>query len=133
METRRARHRAWKRQEPPRGADSRRCWSWSGCALLVALPGPLAAQDWFRTGTGLGVTKPTRGRGGFRFAQPRLRHALATLFSDVVRNDLDYSGIVDLASKSFYPTQVPSVPGGAELPGLERSRRSRRSFWPSAI
>ena len=37
----------------------------------------------------------------------------ASLFSEVVRNDLDFSGIIDLASKSFYPTQVPSVP--AEL------------------
>ena len=36
--------------------------------------------------------------------------AMAALFSDVVRNDLDFSGIVELASKSFYPTQVPSVP-----------------------
>ena len=39
-----------------------------------------------------------------------------TLFSDVVRNDLDFSGILELASKSFYPTQVPSVPAELNYP-----------------
>ena len=39
-----------------------------------------------------------------------------------MRNDLDYSGILDLASKSFYPTQVPSRPGGTE----------RAAAWNSA-
>ena len=45
---------------------------------------------------------------------------LATLFSDVVRNDLDYSGILDIASKSFYPTQVPSVPAELNATACER-------------
>jgi TolB protein len=77
-------------------------------AALIA-PRPAAAQDWFRTGTGLGVAKPRVAVADF---VPRTAPAqpLATLFSDVLRNDLEYSGILDLASKSFYPTQVPSVP-----------------------
>lgn len=77
-------------------------------AVLLA-PRPAAAQDWFKTGTGLGVAKPRVAVADF---VPRTAPAqpLATLFSDVLRNDLEYSGILDLASKSFYPTQVPSVP-----------------------
>jgi TolB protein len=31
-------------------------------------------------------------------------------FSQVVRDDLEFSGILDLVSPSFYPTQQPSVP-----------------------
>src|SRR5487761_43554 len=73
---------------------------------------PAAAQDWFRTGTGLGVSKPTVAVADLA---PRNGESAmtASLFSDVVRNDLDFSGIVTLASKSFYPTQAPSLP--AEL------------------
>src|SRR5277367_692150 len=70
---------------------------------------PAAAQDWFKTGTGLGVTKArlalpdTVARS--TFAQP-----LPKTFHDVVWADLDYSGIVDMVSPSFYPTQVPGQP-----------------------
>src|SRR5436309_10059656 len=37
----------------------------------------------------------------------------ASLFTKVVRDDLQFSGILELASPSFYPPQAPSVP--AEL------------------
>src|SRR5258708_232968 len=37
----------------------------------------------------------------------------ASLFTQVVRDDLQFSGILELASPSFYPPQAPSVP--AEL------------------
>jgi TolB protein len=78
---------------------------------LLAAAHPAAAQDWFKTGTGLGVSKPRVAVADFAARNPAAAsQPLATLFSDVVRNDLDYSGILDLASKSFYPTQVPSVP-----------------------
>jgi len=77
-----------------------------GCFYLAR---PSAAQDWFKTGTGLGVTKArlalpdTVARS--TFAQP-----LPKTFHDVVWADLDYSGIVDMVSPSFYPTQVPGQP-----------------------
>ncbi len=67
------------------------------------------AQDWFKTGTGLGVTKPrlavpdTPARSGA--AQP-----VAKTFHDVLWNDLEYSGILDLVSPSFYPLSVPGQP-----------------------
>jgi TolB protein len=70
---------------------------------------PAAAQDWFRTGTGLGIGKPKVAVADFVPRNPQ-SGTNASLFSDVVRNDLDFSGILDLASKSFYPTQVPGVP-----------------------
>jgi len=83
-------------------------------SVLVLLAGsrPLPAQDWFRTGTGLGVSKPRVAVADFA-PRNNTSEPLSTLFSEVVRNDLDYSGIIDLVSKSFYPLQVPSVP--AEL------------------
>src|SRR5579863_9916640 len=77
--------------------------------LALAAAVPARAQDWFRTGTGLGVNKPKVAVADF-VSRNDASTSLATLFGDVVRNDLDFSGIVEVASKSFYPTQVPSVP-----------------------
>jgi TolB protein len=70
---------------------------------------PAAAQDWFKTGTGLGVTKArlalpdTVARSSF--AQP-----LPKTFHDVAWADLEYSGILDMVSPSFYPVQAPGQP-----------------------
>ena len=76
-------------------------------ALSASLPA--SAQDWFKTGTGLGVTKA-------RLAAPDLAARSATAqplektFHDVLWADLEYSGVVDMVSPSFYPTQLPSQP-----------------------
>jgi TolB protein len=96
----------------------KRLGAWRAVAILgllstlVALQwaAPAAAQDWFRTGTGLGVSKPTVAVADLA-SRSGASAMTASLFSEVVRNDLDFSGIINLASKSFYPTQVPSVPG----------------------
>ncbi|HXW62041.1 MAG TPA: hypothetical protein VEJ45_05535 [Candidatus Acidoferrales bacterium] len=78
-------------------------------AALVLAVRPLAAQDWFKTGTGLGITKArlavpdTAARS--QFTQP-----LPRTFHDVLWADLDYSGILDLVSPSFYPLQAPGQP-----------------------
>lgn len=91
---------------------------WQSALLALAvglvLTSPAVAQDWFRTGTGLGVSKARVAVADF---PPRTLASqdFAALFSDVVRNDLDFSGILELVSKSFYPLQVPSVP--VELAG----------------
>jgi len=68
------------------------------------------AQDWVHTGTGLGLEKPRIAVTDFA---PRADNDKmhSQLFTQVVRDDLQFSGIVDLVSPSFYPTQVPSVPG----------------------
>ena len=71
---------------------------------------PAAAQDWFKTGTGLGVSKA-------KLAVPDLAapsaaaQPLEKTFHDVLWADLEFSGVVDLVSPSFYPKQIPSQPG----------------------
>jgi len=82
--------------------------------LCVVSAIPAAAQDWFRTGTGLGVAKARVAVADFAPRTPASQ-TFAALFSDVVRNDLDFSGILELVSRSFYPLQVPTLP--AELNG----------------
>jgi TolB protein len=81
-------------------------------ALAVALlfcAGTASAQDWFKTGTGLGVSK-------VRLAVPELGvrapapPALEKTFHDVLWSDLEYCGILDLVSPSFYPPQLPTQP-----------------------
>jgi TolB protein len=82
--------------------------------LLAALLGlgvrPAAAQDdWFKTGTGLGVSKARVAAPDLGLATPDAQ-ALEKTFHDVLSSDLEYSGILDLVSPSFYPTKVPSQP-----------------------
>ncbi|MBZ5503624.1 MAG: translocation protein TolB [Acidobacteriia bacterium] len=83
---------------------------------LAALcsPGPASAQDWFKTGTGLGVTK-ARVAAPDTAARSAAAEPLAKTFRDVLRADLDYSGILELVSPSFYPTQAPSQPSELKL------------------
>src|SRR5579863_3843604 len=93
---------------------------WVGVLLLVGLCGAgraaAQAQDWFRTSTGLGVEKPRVAVADFA-SREDLSKAHSQLFTQVVRDDLQFSGILDLVSPSFYPTQVPSVP--SELKNLD--------------
>jgi hypothetical protein len=67
---------------------------------LLSWAQPSAAQDWFKTGTGLGVTKVRLAlpdaAARSTFVQP-----LPKTFHDVVWADLDYSGIIDMVSPSF--------------------------------
>jgi TolB protein len=76
---------------------------------FLAVGAPAKAQDWFKTGTGLGVTKARVALpdtvSHSTFAQP-----LPKTFHDVVWADLDYSGILDMVSPSFYPLQTPGQP-----------------------
>ena len=75
----------------------------------IALGRPAAAQDWFRTGTGLGVEKPRVAVADFA-PKADAAKSHSTLFTQVVRDDLGFSGILDVVSPSFYPTSQPSVP-----------------------
>jgi TolB protein len=78
------------------------------CSLLLLAAGA-NAQDWFRTGTGLGVEKPRVAVADFA-ARADNAKSHSQLFTQVVRDDLQFSGILDLVSPSFYPVQVPSTP-----------------------
>jgi TolB protein len=68
-----------------------------------------SAQDWFKTGTGLGVNNPRVAVADFA-ARSDNAQSHSQLFTQVVRDDLQFSGILDLVSPSFYPTAVPSQP-----------------------
>ena len=81
-----------------------------GICAACAAPG-LNAQDqgWFRTGTGLGVAKARVAVADFAARTPQAQ-PLEKMFHDVLWADLDYSGVLELVSPSFYPTSVPSQP-----------------------
>jgi TolB protein len=90
-----------------------------GCLFLLSAllsAAPASAQDWLRTGINLGVTKPRVAVADFSPKSPTSQ-PLATEFSDVVRADLDYSGIIDLVSKSFNPLQTPGAPSEVDFAG----------------
>jgi TolB protein len=67
------------------------------------------AQDWFQTGTGLGVTK-ARLAVPDTVAKSTFGPPLPKVFHDVLWADLQYSGILDLVSPSFYPLTDPGQP-----------------------
>jgi TolB protein len=82
------------------------------CALLLCACVPsVLAQDWIRTGTGLGVEKVRLAAADFQTGnQDPKNPGLQKTFNDVLWNDLDNAGIFDLVSKSFYPLQAPGQP-----------------------
>ena len=77
--------------------------------FLLFLSSPALAQDWFRTGTGLGVEKARVAVADWAPRSPSAA-ALSKIFTDILRADLEYSGILEVVSPSFYPTTLPSVP-----------------------
>ena len=81
-------------------------------ALVVGLSTSfLAAQDWVKTGTSLGVEKVRLAVSDFKPSSSDPQNtALLKTFNDTLWNDLDVSGVVELVSKSFYPLQVPGQP-----------------------
>jgi TolB protein len=66
-------------------------------------------QDWFRTGTGLGVQKIRLALPAFTAEQPEVETP-AGVFNSVLWNDLEVSGLIEMVSPSFYPLAVPSRP-----------------------
>ncbi|MGH9517517.1 MAG: Tol-Pal system beta propeller repeat protein TolB [Terriglobales bacterium] len=74
------------------------------------------AQDWIKTGTGLGVEK-------IRIAVPEFKSSsqdpknveLLKTFNDTLWNDLDNAGIFDMASKSFYPLGQVGAPADVKF------------------
>ena len=78
---------------------------------LISSPTGAQAQDWIRTGTGLGVEKVKLAVPDFKPStqDPKNTELLKT-FNDTLFNDLDNAGIFDMVSKSFYPLEVPGNP-----------------------
>ena len=84
-------------------------------AVILLTGRSVSAQDKITIATGLGQTKIRVAIADFG---PRsdLAKSHASLFTQVVRADLEFSGILELASPSFYPTQVPTVPAELKAP-----------------
>jgi TolB protein len=80
------------------------------CVSSLLCAAPAGAQDWFRTGTGLGVEKARVASADFG-ARSAAAQPLAKTFSDVLAADLEYSGVLELVSRSFFPLLTPTVPG----------------------
>jgi TolB protein len=80
-------------------------------AVTIALASSASAQEqgWFRTGTGLGVSKARVAVPEFPVRNPNAQPPENT-FHTVLWADLEYSGVLDLVSPSFYPAQMPSLP-----------------------
>ncbi len=84
-----------------------------GC---IASSTALVAQDWIRTGTGLGVERVRLAAADFKVATADPRNAeLQKTFNETLWNDLENAGIFDMVSKSFYPLSVPGAPQEIKL------------------
>ncbi len=85
--------------------------------FFCLIPSVAPAQDWVRTGSGLGVEKVRLAVPDFKAGNgDPLNAALLKTFNDTFWNDLDNSGVVELVSKSFYPLQVPGQPSDVTYP-----------------
>ena len=76
----------------------------------------VSAQDWIKTGTGLGVEKIRIAVPDFKASsqEPQNTELLKT-FNDTLWNDLDNAGIFDMASKSFYPLGQVGAPSDVKF------------------
>ena len=83
-------------------------------ALFLPVSVALAAQqDIIKSGTGVGQEKTRLAVSNFR-ALPDAAD-LSRTFDETVWNDLDYAGIFELVSRSFYPLALPSTPAEVNL------------------
>ena len=76
---------------------------------VAAAPGSALAQDWLKTGTGIGVSKARVAVSPFA-PNGSVQPPMAQEFSDVVRADLDASGIIETVTTSFFPQTTPKQP-----------------------
>src|SRR5262249_40149574 len=81
------------------------------CFALLVFVLPAFAQDWIKTGTGLGMEKVRLAVADFKPGTADAKNAdLLNVFNGTLWNDLDNAGIFDMVSKSFYPLEVPANP-----------------------
>jgi TolB protein len=74
------------------------------------------AQDWIKTGTGLGVEKVRLAVPDFNAAGQDPKNAeLLKVFNETLWNDLDNAGIFDMVSKSFYPLGQVGTPADVKF------------------
>jgi TolB protein len=86
------------------------------CLLPTILLASAWAQDWIKTGTGLGVEKVRIAVPDFKGSNQDARNAdLIKTFNDTLWNDLDNAGIFEMVSKSFYPLGPVGAPGDVKF------------------
>jgi TolB protein len=74
------------------------------------------AQDWIKTGTGLGVEKIRIAVPDFKASSQDPKNTeLLKAFNDTLWNDLDNAGLFDMASKSFYPLGQVGAPADVKF------------------
>ena len=84
-------------------------------ATFLLIPAAVA-QDWIKTGTGLGVEKIRLAVTDFNSANPDPRNTdLLRVFNDTLWNDLDNAGIFEMVSKSFYPLGPVGTPADVKF------------------
>jgi len=83
-------------------------------ALLLIASLPIAAQDWIKTGTNLGVEKVRLAVPDFKTSTPG-SESLQVAFNTTLWNDLYQAGLFDLVSKSFNPVQSPGQPSEVQI------------------
>jgi TolB protein len=84
--------------------------------FCFSIPPNLLAQDWIKSGTGLGVERIRIAVPEFKSASqdPRNSELLRT-FNDTLWNDLTNAGIFDMVSKSFYPLGQIGAPSDVKF------------------
>jgi TolB protein len=84
--------------------------------LCFAIAPNLLAQDWIKSGTGLGVERIRIAVPEFKAANqdPRNSELLRT-FNDTLWNDLTNAGIFEMVSKSFYPLGQIGAPSDVKF------------------
>src|ERR1700751_872483 len=71
----------------------------------------LPAQDWIRTGTGLGVEKIRLAAADFKQVTTGTEAQNLTMtFNVTYQNDLQAAGIFEMVSRSFWPLSIPGAP-----------------------
>ena len=91
-------------------------------SLVFAFSACVSAQDWIRTGTGLGVEKIRLAVPDFKMVTTDTgTQNLAMTFNVTFCNDLQNAGIFDMVSRSFYPFPIPGAPQEVHLSRLGRS------------
>jgi TolB protein len=83
--------------------------------ILSALAKPAYGQAWFRTAIGMDTQQPRVAVADFAPRGDAVKPH-STLFTQVVRDDLQFCGILELVSPSFYPSQFPSLPAELKFP-----------------
>jgi TolB protein len=82
--------------------------------FLLSLPS--SAQDWIKTGTGLGVEKVRLASSDFKSSTADGKNPeLLKVFNETLWNDLDNAGIFDMVSKSFYPLGAVGAPADVKF------------------